>query len=73
MVGFLKGGGMMTKQELIDELWENGCIWANASYTKSYLQNYYDGMLKAQSMSDEELRKAALEKSAINKAKCNNR
>lgn len=46
----------MTKDELIKELHDYGETWADKTYTKRQLENYLEGLEKAQNMSDEELR-----------------
>ena len=45
----------MTKKEIINELHRHGELWANESYSKKELQDYLNGLLRAQTMSLEEL------------------
>jgi hypothetical protein len=52
------GEKVMTKAEIIEELWENGEVWANQSYTKKQLEIYLMKMREAQAMTEEKLRDA---------------
>ena len=45
----------MVKAQIIRELHDMGELWANESYSKTYLQNWLDTAKKAQEMTEEEL------------------
>lgn len=52
----------MTKVEIVQELHENGEVWADISYPKDVLARYLTDLRRAQKMTDEELKSKTKEK-----------